>query len=212
MENQKTNTQKGKARLEFALLFVALPLFLASPVTFILKVPILLLALGYLIYVVRWNNIPFSEPFDSKAKLSKAIWIRFSVFAIISTILVSIYLPEKLFKVVFDMPFLWLLIIFVYTVFSVIPQEWIYRYFLQTRYGDFFQNHWFNVAFNAIIFALAHLMFWNVLVLLLTFVGGGLFYHTYKKSQNLNTVIIEHSLYGLWLFTLGIGEMLAFPG
>ncbi|MDU0355872.1 hypothetical protein RS130_20045 [Paraglaciecola aquimarina] len=51
----------------------------------------------------------------------------------------------------------------------------------------------------------------NNLVFVLTFAGGILFALNYKKSQSLVAVSIEHSAYGLWLFTVGLGQQLAFP-
>jgi membrane protease YdiL (CAAX protease family) len=64
---------------------------------------------------------------------------------------------------------------------------------------------------NGCVFSFAHLFLNNALVFTLTFVGSLLFALTFKKSQSLMLVSIEHSVYGAWLFTLGLGEMLAFP-
>ena len=60
-------------------------------------------------------------------------------------------------------------------------------------------------------FSLAHLFFKNTLVLLLTFIGGVLFAITFKKTKSTVLVSIEHSFYGCWLFTIGMGNMLGFP-
>jgi membrane protease YdiL (CAAX protease family) len=65
---------------------------------------------------------------------------------------------------------------------------------------------------NAIVFSLAHIFFKNTLVLVLTFIGGLLFAYTFVKTKSTTLVSIEHALYGNWLFTVGMGEMLAFPG
>lgn len=58
---------------------------------------------------------------------------------------------------------------------------------------------------------MVHLVFHNALVSVLTLVGGILFGLTYRRTQSLMFTSIEHSLYGVWLFTIGAGEMLAFP-
>jgi len=47
---------------------------------------------------------------------------------------------------------------------------------------------------------------------MLTFIGGVLFAYTYQKTKSTALVAIEHAVYGNWLFTVGMGEMLAFPG
>jgi membrane protease YdiL (CAAX protease family) len=65
---------------------------------------------------------------------------------------------------------------------------------------------------NAVLFSLAHIFFKNTLVLILTFIGGFLFIHTYSKTKSTTLVSIEHALYGNWLFTIGMGLILAFPG
>ena len=68
------------------------------------------------------------------------------------------------------------------------------------------------LALNAILFSLAHTIFMNGLVFALTLAGGFLFANTYRKTQSLMVTSIEHAVYGLWLYTVGLGEMLAFPG
>ena len=68
------------------------------------------------------------------------------------------------------------------------------------------------IFLNATLFSLAHIFFRNTLVLILTFLGGLLFAFTYHKSKSTLLVSIEHAIYGNWLFTVGMGEMLAFPG
>ena len=44
-----------------------------------------------------------------------------------------------------------------------------------------------------------------MLVLLLTFVAGILFAWRYERSKSLAVSIVEHSLYGVWLFACGLG-------
>jgi len=47
--------------------------------------------------------------------------------------------------------------------------------------------------------------------MILTFVGGILFALTFQKTKSTLLVSIEHAIYGCWLFTVGMGEMLGFP-
>ena len=42
-------------------------------------------------------------------------------------------------------------------------------------------------------------------------IGGLLFAFTYSKTKSTLFVLIEHTLYGCWLYTVGMGEMLGFP-
>jgi hypothetical protein len=55
------------------------------------------------------------------------------------------------------------------------------------------------------------MFFKNTLVLFLTFLGGVLFALTYNKTRSTLLVSIEHAIYGSWLFTVGMGNMLGFP-
>lgn len=61
------------------------------------------------------------------------------------------------------------------------------------------------------MFSLGHIFFRNTLVLVLTFFGGLLFAITYSKTKSTLLVSIEHAIYGSWLFTVGMGDMLGFP-
>jgi len=93
----------------------------------------------------------------------------------------------------------------------VYPQELLYRTFFFQRYENLFKNEKIFIFINALLFSLAHLFFKNTLVLLLTFIGGVLFAITFKNSKSTVLVSIEHSIYGCWLFTVGMGNMLGFP-
>ncbi|ANW94875.1 hypothetical protein AXE80_00565 [Wenyingzhuangia fucanilytica] len=118
---------------------------------------------------------------------------------------------DLLFISITTKPILWIEMIFVYTLFSVIPQEYIYRVFYFYRYKHFFKSSWkFNLV-NALVFSLGHLMFNSPLVMLITFIGGYFFAHTYQKTKSMLWVSVEHIIYGGWLFTVGMGKMLGFP-
>lgn len=118
---------------------------------------------------------------------------------------------NNLFTVMLHKPKLWVLILLFYSLFSVYPQELLYRTFFFQRYENLFKNEKLFIFINALLFSLAHLFFKNTLVLLLTFIGGILFAITFKKSKSTVLVSIEHSIYGCWLFTVGMGNMLGFP-
>ena len=47
--------------------------------------------------------------------------------------------------------------------------------------------------------------------MVLTFLGGLIFAITYYKTKSTLLVSIEHAIYGCWLFTVGMGDMLGFP-
>lgn len=118
---------------------------------------------------------------------------------------------SQLFIVPRTKPMLFVSIVLVYSLLSVYPQELIFRTFFFQRYHDIFKTKAVAIICNALVFMLAHLFFNNMLVLLLTFLGGLIFAYTYTKTQSTLLVSIEHAIYGCWLFTVGMGEMLGFP-
>ena len=118
---------------------------------------------------------------------------------------------SDLFHVLYQKPKLWVIVLFAYAMFSVYPQELIYRTLYFQRYRSLFKSKSLFVFLNAIVFSLGHIFYRNPLVLLMTFLGGILFALTYEKTKSTLLVSIEHAIYGCWLFTVGMGSMLGFP-
>ena len=121
------------------------------------------------------------------------------------------YDSTLLFSIVKTKPILWIVILFVYTLMSVVPQELVYRHFFFKRYQYLFSNTYLFLFINMLCFSLCHLFLWDSLVMILTFLGGGLFAYTYQQEKSMLWVCAEHALYGNIIFTIGMGEMLAFP-
>ena len=61
------------------------------------------------------------------------------------------------------------------------------------------------MAASAFVFALAHLVFWNWVALLLTFVGGGIFAAAYLGRGGFALAVVLHAVAGAILFTSGLG-------
>ena len=106
--------------------------------------------------------------------------------------------------------FLPIAILLGYPWLSVYPQNVIYRAFFFQRYKPILGGGWGFIVVNAAAFSLGHVMFNNWVVLLLTFVGGLIFTRTYLKSGSLLLATIEHAMYGIFCFYLGIGVFLLY--
>ena len=199
---------------EFFLLFILLPLSFAMTYPVWIKVVLAVLGFIYVIFILkRVERIPFGiEKFIDWKSFWKRVAATFLVVAIITTVFVWIYDTSALFYVPMNKPSLYFIILFVYTFLSVWPQEIIYRTFFMNRYSGLFRSKYLLVFINAVLFSLAHLFFRNTLVSILTFLGGVLFALTFLKYKSTLLVSIEHAIYGNWLFTVGMGQMLAFPG
>lgn len=103
-----------------------------------------------------------------------------------------------------------LLILVFYPWVSVYPQNVIYRAFFCQRYRPILGGGWGLILVNALAFSFGHVMFNNWVVLVLTFVGGLIFTRTYLRSRSLLLATIEHAMYGLLCFYLGIGVFLRY--
>lgn len=199
---------------EFFILFIALPLSLLLPYSFKIKGISILVAFIYLLFVLfKKTSIKFKIKKEiAWGSFLKTTFIKFLVIALVTSAYVYFMDASKLFCVPLNKPKLWVTILFVYTFLSVWPQEVIYRTFFFERYGSHFTNKNILIFVNAIVFCMAHLFLRNTLVTVLTFIGGLLFAYTFHKTKSTTLVSIEHALYGNWLFTVGMGQMLAFPG
>jgi len=199
--------------LELLILFVGIPVSFALEFPVWIKMILGLLGFGYVVFVllrIEKNQFKISENLNWK-HFWKQTLLKLIGIAIVTTLYMWIFDSSNLYSVIRNKPMLWVVILFLYSLFSVYPQELIYRTFFFQRYEGLFKSEVLFVLFNAALFSLAHLFFRNALVMLLTFLGGILFALTFKKTKSTVLVSIEHAIYGCWLFTVGMGEMLGFP-
>lgn len=207
----ETSTYRG-----FELFF----LFILLPISFLIEYPLLikgiLTIVGFVYILILLRRKRLLKLKFPKKTYWRSFWketiIKLAIIIIVTGIYVFLVAPDKLFSVLIKRPELWIVILFIYTFLSVWPQEIIYRTFFYDRYSGLVNNKWLFIFINAILFSLAHLFLGSFLVQLITFVGGLLFAYTYQKTKSTTMVSIEHAIYGNWLFTVGMGDMLAFPG
>ncbi|MCI2228879.1 CPBP family glutamic-type intramembrane protease [Polaribacter sp. MSW13] len=199
--------------IELFILFIVIPISFVFNYSPILKLSIGVLSFIYIIYILfKIENITFKINKNLPWKFFwKSTFVKLIIIALVTSAFVWFTDRESLFVVILNKPKLWVLILLFYSLFSVYPQELIYRTFFFKRYKSLIQNETLFILTNALIFSLAHLFFENVLVLLLTFIGGVLFAFTFKNTKSTFLVSIEHAIYGCWLFTVGMGTMLGFP-
>jgi membrane protease YdiL (CAAX protease family) len=101
---------------------------------------------------------------------------------------------------------LWLTIMVFYPFLSALPQELIFRALYFRRYGALFPSRTAAVAGNAVVFALAHLMFWNWVALALCLAGGLVFALGYLGRGGFPQAVVLHALCGAIMFTAGLGS------
>jgi membrane protease YdiL (CAAX protease family) len=101
---------------------------------------------------------------------------------------------------------LWLRLLVAYPVFSALPQELLYRVFFFQRYEGLFGQGRALVLASAAAFALMHVVFANVPAVALTLPAGLVLGWSYARTGSLALVAFEHTLYGILVFTLGLGR------
>lgn len=198
---------------EFFLIFIILPVSFALDYPFVIKAFLAVFGFAYVIYILlKIEGKKFSiAPNLRWRSFWKNVCVKLLIIAFLTIAYMWITAKPDLFHVLYRKPKLWVIILFAYAMFSVYPQELIYRTLFFQRYSSLFKSKSLFVFINAIVFSLAHIFYRNSLVLLMTFLGGILFALTYDKTKSTLLVAIEHAIYGCWLFTVGMGSMLGFP-
>lgn len=130
------------------------------------------------------------------------------LFALVAPLLAAMMWAlrsEQLFYLPRDQPWDWLYIILQYPFLSVYPQELIYRVFLNQRYRAIFPGRSTIVFVSAAVFAFYHLRYSHWVPVAITFFGGLIFMSRFLRTRAVLIPTIEHSLYGVWVFTVGFG-------
>lgn len=130
---------------------------------------------------------------------------RFLISAVFMTGLLYVLNPERLLQFPLERPQLWMIVMTFYPLFSVIPQEVIFRLFFFERYQSILPNEKWMILISGLAFGHAHLLFNNWVAYLMSMAGGVMFSITYARTKNLSLVWLEHAIYGQFLFTIGLG-------
>lgn len=160
--------------LEIIFLFIVSPVILLLPISIILKVTYVLLGVVYIALI----SVFIEKFFRVKIHTKKAkqtyitIGIRFVIIALLTALVLYYQNKEQLFNVMLNKPDLWLKFSGIYILFSVIPQELIYRTFFVKRYQKLIEKKGLFILINAVLFSFAHIWFQSFTVLAFTFVGS----------------------------------------
>lgn len=135
----------------------------------------------------------------------RAATLLFLPLAAVLTAALMIFEPERLFSLIRSRPDIWLMVMCLYPILSVYPQELIYRTFLFHRYRHIFTRPWVMITASALSFGYMHILFHHWVSVALTIIGGYLFAWTYHRSQSTFAAWVEHALWGCFIFTIGLG-------
>jgi uncharacterized protein len=197
---------------ELALLFIFAPLVVGLTIR---RVPWLLVLGGITVCVAGWlllhgnfraSNFWRSEDKDVEQHQLKQVLLRFFVCGLVVIALTTAFFPERLFTLPWTMPLEGGLLLATYATLSVYPQELLYRAFFLKRYQELFPNGQGLWLANTIVFAWLHVIYRNPLAIALSLVGGWFFTQTYARTRSMRLVCLEHTLYGILIFSVGLGE------
>ena len=198
--------------IEFIALFIGLPSLFYAMLMSGVRPPFILTLIG--ITIVCLAYLLLDRSFQRRelwaATLSRAhvgrICLVFIALAGGIAVCVALFEPDELFSFVRRAPQVWIFVMILYPVFSVYPQELVYRTFLFHRYRDVFRSEWAMIAASAVAFGYMHIIFNNWLAVAMTTIGGALFAYTYSRTRSTMLATFEHALYGCFVFTVGLGR------
>lgn len=170
--------------------------------------PLLILA-SLVCFVLLWRDREFKRERlwrtrDLKMQL-KPILTAFTLASAGFTLVTYFFAGDHFLFFIRSRPAAWLLTLLCYPLFSAYTQELIFRGFFFHRYHMIFPNPGTMVAINGICFGMFHIFYGNWLSPLLAAAGGMMFGYRYLRSGSLVPAAIEHALYGMFLFTVGLG-------
>ena len=136
----------------------------------------------------------------------RPVFLRFLVLAPLIFAAAWLFMPEDFLSFPRRAPDRWLMVMFLYPLLSVWPQEIIYRAYIHRRYAPLWGAQNGYIVASALAFGYMHIIFLNVPAVILTTLLGALLARDYAKHRSLALVCLEHALYGCLIFTSGLGR------
>ena len=190
--------------IELIALYVGLPVFVAFFVdptkmwTVLLTAGAVSVVLLHVTNGFRWRDLR-----DGQIEW-RSFWLLGLITLVVGTALCWWLIPDRLFLLVRERPLFLPLLAVAYPLILVLPQELIFRPLFFKRYAHLFPSQNVAIWVNAVLFSLAHLMYWHWVVLLLTFIGSFIFARGYLRGS-FKQAFADHSIAGLMIFISGLG-------
>ncbi len=198
--------------------FVLVPLILAEQAARLRPLPVhllVLLAAGALALV--WTRHKFASRL-LWAKPPPGWWrgplLRAGILAPAAGLYALVYEPGAAFALPLERTQLWLMIMLLYPLISVLPQEILFRVclmgILETTPDGRLRQPWIPILGSALLFGWAHVIYAGYGAMLSTCLAGLALawnYHRNRHAQGaLWPLLLEHALYGQIIFTTGLGH------
>jgi membrane protease YdiL (CAAX protease family) len=202
---------KGKIYLaiEFVLLFFGIPTWIYLDQDFIHPSIIILPVLVFIFILLRRNSdFKWSELI--RWQVSRKVLYANAIFIVLAALLMLGYVfffePENLFNLPRANIWLYLGLCLFYPIFSAFGQEIIYRTFLSKRYSLILPKGWQFVLASALTFSFMHIVYYNPVSLILTFIGGIYFAVNYRITRSVLFTSVLHGIFGIMMFGVGLGQ------
>jgi membrane protease YdiL (CAAX protease family) len=202
---------KGRTWLaiEFALLFFGIPTWIYLDQDFTHPSIILLPVLVFIFLLLRQNPeftwrelITWSVP--RKTLYGSALIILAAALLMLGY--VWMFERQNLFNLPRTNIWIFLAMCIFYPVFSAYSQEIIYRTFLSRRYGSIFPRGWQFVLISAVTFSFLHIVYYDPVSLILTFIGGLYFAWMYRLTRSVLFTSVLDGILGMIVFGVGVGQ------
>jgi membrane protease YdiL (CAAX protease family) len=200
---------------EFLLVFCALPLAVAYPPLGLPQLPTLwVIALACGVVLLGDRTFDRKRLWDLAAAGAALgdVGRRGFLALVALTAIVGLASPERLLELPRERPLAWATLLVAYPVVSAWPQELVFRAFLLHRYRPIFGDGVTAIAASAVAFSYMHLVYMNFPALMLSLPAGALLAITYRRTGSLLAATVEHALYGILVFTLGLGRYFGIGG
>lgn len=195
---------------ECAALFIILPVLLYFHASrWSVHLSLWAITLYALIFLRRakpfsWRKLWHGRGWPAPQRRIALLWFAAATLAIL--VLTVCLVPHRLFAFPAQRPFIWLLVMILYPVLSVVPQELVFRSFFFRRYASLFGDGYVMVLASAFVFGFVHIVFNNAVSPILSAIGGAIFAFGYTQHRSLKWVALEHAAYGCMVFTVGLGQ------
>lgn len=201
--------KKGLLALEFGLLFFGIPLFVFLDKDF-LHPSILVLPVLVFVFLLLKNTTDFNWRELFRWGIPKKILVKNGIVVLCSLLLMLGYMlifdRGQLFNLPRSHPWVFLAMCLFYPVFSAFGQEVIYRTFLFRRYGSLFGADWLVTLFSGLTFSFLHIVYYDPVSMILTFIGGIWFARVYQQTRSVLFTAVLHGVMGILIFGVGLGR------
>ena len=202
---------KGRIYLviEFVLLFFGIPTWIYLDQDFIHPIIIILPVLVLIFFLLRRSS-DFEWRELIRWQVSRRILFGNAIIILLAALLMLGYVYFLDRGNLFNLPraniWLYLALCLFYPVFSAFGQEIIYRTFLSRRYSLILPKGWQFVLASALTFSFMHIVYYDPVSMILTFIGGLYFAKVYQQTRSVLFTSVLHGIFGIMIFGVGLGQ------